>query len=239
MIKKQFLFLLLLPVGIAILFSSKLIIKPPAEVRGATSPSLIAVEDFENSEIPRDLGVTISHTVEEGDTLASVAKKYNADSQTIVDYPYNDIDDSFLLTVGQILIIPYGNIDKPVMSLHGEGSGVLSWPVVGEITQLESWFHEGAIDITGKTGDLIKAAASGEVMHIEKADKGYGWHVILDHGNLVTIYAHLSLINVSEGESVKRGQKIGELGQTGRSTGPHLHFEVRENGRPVDPLPLL
>lgn len=123
------------------------------------------------------------------------------------------------------------------------GSGVSSsgliWPVSGPITSPfgERWggFHPG-IDIGASMGTPIKAAASGRVI-VSGYNGGYGNLVVIDHGNgLATAYAHQSSIAVSVGQQVGQGQVIGYVGSTGFSTGPHLHFEVRVNGSPVDPM---
>lgn len=98
--------------------------------------------------------------------------------------------------------------------------------------------HEG-LDFSAATGTPILAAAAGIVVFAGR-NAGYGNMVDIDHGNgLVTRYAHASRMHVSAGEIVRQGQKIAEVGSTGRSTGPHLHFEVRVDGAPRDPLPYL
>jgi murein DD-endopeptidase MepM/ murein hydrolase activator NlpD len=95
-------------------------------------------------------------------------------------------------------------------------------------------FHEG-VDFAAETGTPINAAASGKVIYSE-THSAYGKTVDIDHGNgLVTRYAHASELLVKEGELVVRGQRIAKVGSTGRSTGPHLHFEVRLNGAPQNP----
>lgn len=115
------------------------------------------------------------------------------------------------------------------------GSGRLSWPVQGSISQYFRSGHTG-IDIAGSSGSPIRAADSGTVVYAGRQG-GYGNFVIINHGNgLVTRYAHCSSINVSTGQSVSSGQTIATRGSTGRSTGPHLHFEVLANGRFVNPL---
>ena len=130
---------------------------------------------------------------------------------------------------------------KPVKA----GSGVLSWPVRREVTSGFGYrvhpifnvrrMHTG-IDINGDMGDPIKAASAGTVVSAGWRG-GYGRCVVISHGgNLATLYGHLSVIQVSAGDKVQKGQVIGRVGSTGYSTGPHLHFEVRVNGDPVDPL---
>ncbi len=125
------------------------------------------------------------------------------------------------------------------------GNGLLVWPVSGRISSGYGWrihpifgtreFHTG-IDIAAPWGTPIEAAADGTVLFTGWM-RGYGMLVILDHGNgLSTTYSHLSSYSVHVGQRVKRGQVIARIGSTGWSTGPHLFFEVRENGRPVNPL---
>ena len=97
--------------------------------------------------------------------------------------------------------------------------------------------HPG-IDIDGETGDAVVAAARGTVAYGGPAFKGYtgyGNLVIIDHGAYQTIYAHLSRIDVAAGQPVEPGTLIGAIGRTGNATGSHLHFEVRVDGKPVDP----
>jgi murein DD-endopeptidase MepM/ murein hydrolase activator NlpD len=125
----------------------------------------------------------------------------------------------------------------------GGGGGTHSssgfiWPVSGPVTSGFGWrwgrMHEG-IDIGAACGTPIRAAAAGRVIYAGWMD-GYGNIVVIDHGGgLATAYAHQSSIYVSSG-SVAQGQTIGAVGSTGHSTGCHLHFEVRVNGTPVDPL---
>ena len=100
--------------------------------------------------------------------------------------------------------------------------------------------HHNGIDLAAQTGTPIYAAADGVVELVQRkiqSHKGYGLYIIINHDNgLKTLYAHLSRINVRKGQKVKRWDKIGEVGQTGRATGSHLHYEVRVNNKPVDPL---
>ncbi len=123
--------------------------------------------------------------------------------------------------------------------------GKLQWPVKGEImstfgmrvhpTFKTKTMHTG-IDIDGREGDPVRAAESGEVLYAGWL-RGYGQVIIIDHGSdLTTVYAHLSRIHVQEGLGVKVGQRIGSVGRTGVTTGPHLHFEVRVNGEARDPM---
>jgi len=130
-------------------------------------------------------------------------------------------------------------------SSSGGGSGVLIWPCSGTVVSDFGWrihpilgielFHTG-IDIAAPYGTPIKAAAGGKVT-MAAWYGGYGNCTIIDHGDgLSTLYAHQSSFKVSTGQSVAQGQLIGYVGSTGLSTGPHLHFETRVNGEPVDPM---
>ena len=92
------------------------------------------------------------------------------------------------------------------------------------------------MDFTGAIGTPIYATGNGVVTE-SQFDKGYGRHVIIDHGfSYKTMYAHMEKILVKKGQKVKRGDVIGYLGNTGLSTGPHLHYEVRKNDKPIDPI---
>lgn len=119
---------------------------------------------------------------------------------------------------------------KPVVGYFTSGFGIRINPVDGR-----EKMHEG-LDIANAIGSTIKAPASGVVTHADEKS-GYGLTVIIDHGyGLETVYAHNSKLLVHRGQQIKRGQPISKLGNSGRSTAPHLHYEVRANGIPVDPL---
>jgi len=133
-------------------------------------------------------------------------------------------------------------------SVVKEVSKKVAWPVQG-VTTLEfagsskyQKFHAG-IDIAnphGKVGDKISPFMDGTVTYAGEIFWGYGKHVIIDHGdNISSVYAHLNRISVYEGQEVKVADTIGEMGSTGWSTGPHLHFEIRVYGVPVNPKTIL
>jgi murein DD-endopeptidase MepM/ murein hydrolase activator NlpD len=123
-----------------------------------------------------------------------------------------------------------GVLDVPVPGGITSGFGVRVHPIFGT-----KRMHTG-VDFSGSSGTPIRAAAEGVVV-VAAERGGYGNAVIIDHGNaLATLYAHQSRMAVGEGAKVTRGQVIGYVGSTGFATGPHLHFEVRVNGNPVDPL---
>lgn len=200
-------------------------------------------------KIPPVTGVI--HRVKKGETVYSIAKYYKTDPQGIVDYPYNTFmnDETFELAVGQILIVPDGVMPKSEKVYLAQktpdagtvvASGVFVWPTSGKISQGFRWYHK-AIDIANETGTPILAADSGKVIVAGWPDNvGYGNRVVIDHGNgFVTLYAHMSRIAVTEGQTVARGSVIGYMGSTGRSTGPHLHFEIRLKGVNQDPMAYL
>lgn len=190
----------------------------------------------------------IIHKVRPGETIYSLAKYYKTDAQKIVNFPFNDFADldTFALAIGQTLIIPDGVMPeaRPIatavpVSEMAYGTGELAWPVGGNITQRPVWYHM-ALDIANSAAPGIAAASAGKVVLVERQRYAYGWHVIIDHGGgLSTLYAHLSEIYVEEGQQLSRGQIIAKMGSTGRSSGVHLHFEVRKGGVAINPLPFL
>lgn len=203
----------------------------------------------------------VSHTVKSGDTLESVAKKYTAEQQAILDYPFNDIGDDFKLRIGQVLIIPEGTppevaappkpriVAPPANQQPGSSGPAFSAPAGGNfvwpttyvyISQYFAWYHPG-VDLPNPSSPPVVAADGGVVTVAGWPDNyGYGNRVMIDHGNgYVTLYAHLSNIYVSAGQHVSRGQSVGRMGNTGRSTGTHLHFEIRFKGIAINPLAIL
>jgi murein DD-endopeptidase MepM/ murein hydrolase activator NlpD len=195
----------------------------------------------------------VSHKVESGDTVYSIAKKYNTDAQQIADFPFNDFanPETFSLVIGEVLIVPNGvppesqsNYKQPQYISINQGTIPLSqggwyWPVEGIITQYPAWYHM-AIDIAGSIGSPVYSAHSGTVDRVSEGtyDGGYGNNVWINDGDgIKTHYAHLNSINVSVGQSVVGGKTvIGTRGNTGRSTGPHTHFEISVNGSLINPL---
>lgn len=189
----------------------------------------------------------IVHKVKHGETIYTIAKKYQTDAQKIVNFPFNDFEDldTFALQVGQTLMVPDGVMPeaKPVYaripSITAGGAGRYLWPAGGSISQYPVWYHM-AVDIANKDAPGIASADSGTVVYVQYLRYAYGNHVIIDHGSgMSTLYAHLSEIYIAPGDRVGRGQIIGRMGSTGRSTGIHLHFEIRIDGRPVNPLSYL
>lgn len=189
----------------------------------------------------------IRHRVVRNDTVAKIAKQYNGDAESIITF--NDLGDATGLEVGTWVIIPGGR--KPIVapayavrSLRPPASaaptvgGTYTWPVgCRRITQYYSWRHSG-VDIACPSGTAIYAADSGTVIRAQGGwNGGYGLMVVIDHGNGVqSLYGHNSRLYVQVGDRVEKGQAISAVGSTGRSTGPHLHFEVRVGGVRKNPI---
>ncbi len=134
---------------------------------------------------------------------------------------------------------PAQQLPAPPPSLPPAPTGRLSWPTRGVITTYFSGWHPG-IDIANSLGTPIGAADGGTVIWAGWDNTGYGYRVVINHGNgYSTTYNHLSVISVRVGQSVGKGQTVGLMGSTGNSTGPHLHFEVLRNGVFVNPLGVL
>jgi murein DD-endopeptidase MepM/ murein hydrolase activator NlpD len=191
----------------------------------------------------------IVYKVAAGDTIYSLAKKYKTDSQKIVNFPANNFSDldTFALDIGQVLYIPDGVMPDtapvykpvPVPQFIAGAGGKFQWPTQGIITQYPVSYHM-AVDIANASAPPVAAGDAGVVSYAGCISYGYGCHVIIDHaGGFQTLYGHLQAIYVSVGQSVGRGQVIGRMGSTGRSTGTHTHFEVRKNGVLLNPLSFL
>lgn len=218
-------------------------------IRWANDLKTDVIKPGQTLKIPPVTGVV--HKVVSGDTVYSIAKKYGVDAQNIVNYIWNDFADpeTFALTPGQIIFVP-GGVIKPtpvpanykfVASIQAgvRGSSNFIWPTSGVITQYYVWYHQ-ALDIANPSAPSVIAANSGKIVYAGCLNWGYGCHVIIDHGNgYQTLYAHLSRYDVDAGQTVSQGQKIGVMGSTGRSTGTHLHFEIRSGGQLLNPLSFL
>lgn len=127
----------------------------------------------------------------------------------------------------------------PVPADWPYGSGDFAWPVYGWLSQGYRYDHR-AIDVAAPQGTPVTAADRGVVLRAGWNSQGYGRFVIVDHKiDYVTLYAHLDRVLVEEGQIVGKGQAIGTVGSTGNSTGPHLHFEIRDFGRLTNPLEML
>lgn len=199
--------------------------------------------------IPPVTGVV--YKVKPGDTVYSIAKKFQTDAQGIVDFPMNTFsdDETFALVAGQTLIVPDGVMSDEAAPAVPRFANVLTpdagaisatgtfvWPAFGRITQPFRYYHPG-LDIANHDGGQILSADAGVVAVAGWTNVGYGNHVIVDHGNgYQTLYGHLSQISVVVGQRVARSAILGQMGSTGRSTGTHLHFEIRTGGGNMDPL---
>jgi len=120
----------------------------------------------------------------------------------------------------------------------------LTWPGLSTVTSpFGGGRHHPGVDLKGSTGDAVTAAGAGTILLAGLAPAGYAGYgnvVLVDHGGgIATLYAHLSRVDVAMGQTVQQGQQIGAVGMTGMATGPHLHFEVRVNGTPQDPVPFM
>lgn len=219
-----------------------------------SNSSITSVNSIKQGQVIKIPPVTgVVHTVKSGETVYSIAKKYDVDAQVIVDFPFNTFtnDETFSLAIGQSVVVPEGVIPKEqpwspsstIARVTTPNAGVVSatgnwiWPAQGKISQYYSAWHK-AIDIANTSGGPILAADAGKVIVAGWPDNsGYGNRVIIDHGNgSHTLYGHLSKISVTVGQTVNRGNVIGMMGSTGRSTGTHLHFEIRTTGGLVNPL---
>lgn len=200
----------------------------------------------------------VRHKVAKGDTLASIAKRYKSDADDIASF--NGLEPGEKLSAGDSIIVPDGEMNipteqikkkptktngssgtkGPLVNIQTGPSGYYSKPVVNGI--LTQGYHDQyhALDISLPRGQSmgapILAAASGKVIVAKPSgfNGGYGEMIIIQHDNgTQTLYGHLSSVKVSVGQQVNRGDVIGGMGSTGRSTGPHLHFEVRGAKTPM------
>lgn len=200
-----------------------------------------------------------SHTVQDGETGLSIALDYGVAWSAIA--AASGIDPKKPIKPGQKLIIPTmtnGAAPVPAASPSPTPSAAPSpaatlppdtakaprfeWPVRGEIVRKfaarggKTAFHDG-VDMAGGKGDAVRAAAAGKVIYAGPGPQEYGLTVIVYHtGRWTTTYAFLDKITVKEGEKVKAGERVGKLGQTGIAKQPSLHFEVRRNKLPQDPV---
>jgi len=195
----------------------------------------------------------VLHTVSSGDTVSGIAQKYDTDLDEVI--AYNNLGEDAKLALGQKLIIPDGYIaPQTAPRINPRGSALatdtnanvppsasaagagLVWPTTSKhIAQYFRWGHTG-IDIDNRTRPPVYAAAAGIIEYTGWLG-GYGNLTIIDHGDgLRTYYAHLDKFYATKGQSIAKGDAIAKMGSTGRSTGPHLHFEVRRHGQPINPL---
>jgi lipoprotein NlpD len=203
----------------------------------------------------------VVHVVRRGQTLYRIARTYGVDPGELMRT--NGITDPRTLEVGQELFVPGATrvleveeapgalpsrpevaAPRPARAERDETAAAssrpaLAWPLRGVLYGrfgMRGGAHHDGIDIAAPEGSPVLAADDGTVIFVGR-QSGYGNVVILGHpAGLVTVYAHNSEVLVREGDRVTRGQRVARVGQTGRTTGPHLHFEVRDGVKPRDPL---
>lgn len=197
----------------------------------------------------------IMHTVVSGDTLLAIAKKYDVEANAIAEY--NKLADTHALSIGDKIIIPGATISIPRATppiigsrrladgedagptpepIKSAGAGMI-WPTATKhIAQYFRWGHTG-IDIDSRQPQQTIHAVDDGFVEYAGWLGAYGNLIIVNHDNgLQTYYAHNSKHYVGQGESVAKGQAIAQMGSTGRSSGPHVHFEVRRHGTPINPM---
>ena len=183
----------------------------------------------------------IQHKVVKGDTISSIVKKYKVEMDDVLDF--NGLKSNSNLTIGDTIIIPdaelaYVEPKKPAQAkltaaLHGANGpsypGYYARPVFGA-TRTQGLHGYNAVDLAAPVGTPIYASAAGTVIISLNGiwNQGYGNYIVVSHPNgTQTLYAHASKLLVKVGQQVKQGDMIALVGSTGKSTGPHLHFEIR------------
>jgi murein DD-endopeptidase MepM/ murein hydrolase activator NlpD len=186
----------------------------------------------------------IPYVVKKGDSLSRISQSMGVPLEAILDA--NDLQRD-VISAGQLVFVPGARMRSEDLKLAlGE---LFKYPLNGaRLTSPFGWRndpisgvrrHHAAVDLAAPLGTTVKAAMDGKVSSVG-FNATYGNYIILSHGNQYqSMYAHLSRLSVKEGERVTQGAKIGEVGSTGYSTGPHLHFAVYKNGRAVNPLDFL
>ncbi|MEW5960673.1 MAG: peptidoglycan DD-metalloendopeptidase family protein [Chloroflexota bacterium] len=183
--------------------------------------------------------VGVYHRAEAGDHVETIAARYGVTEADITAYPPNALYPPYHLTPGEGVIVPFGRKDAALPRPSPAPESPLAWPVAGQVTGGFTPDHP-ALDIGGPYGSTIYAAAAGTVTFAGWLNEGYGYSVIIDHGQgRETWYNHLKGTLLQAGGYVERGAPIAEMGSTGHSSGPHVHFEMRINGQPVNPTDYL
>ncbi|WP_223292771.1 M23 family metallopeptidase [Breznakiella homolactica] len=185
----------------------------------------------------------VPYTVKSGDSLSKIASGLGVPLEAVLDA--NDLD-SEIITPGTVLFIPGAKMRTEDLKMAlGE---LFIYPIRGRLTSPYGWrsdpftgvrrFH-AAIDLAAPTGTTIKASMDGRISAVGY-NSVYGKYVIVTHSNgYQTLYAHMNATSAVKGDYVTQGSKIGEVGSTGLSTGPHVHFAIYKNGRAVNPLEFL
>lgn len=213
-----------------------------AKMFGVSTNTITWANDIKNGKIREGqeliiLPITgVRHTVKKGDTLRSISNKYKADLDEIL--AYNNLSSDAKILPGDELIIPDGQVSGVQSAIASRNSassgaqvsaGYYLRPISGGRKSQGLHGYNG-VDIAAPVGTPIYASADGTVIVSKKSgyNGGYGLYVVVSHPNgTQTLYGHMSRVDVSVGERVSQGEVIGAVGNTGRSTGPHIHFEVR------------
>ena len=221
-----------------------------AKLFGVTINTILWANNISNKSIKEGDVLTIlpitgiKYTAKTGDTLASIAKKYKGDIFEIAKY--NGISEDSALALGQEIIVPEGEVEalKPRLVTTSSKKSIkkIITAPLGFFVKPLAWFvktqgihGKNAVDLAAKVGTPVVATASGKVIVSKFGgyNGGYGNMIVIAHkNNIQTLYAHLSAINVPIGSTVEQGQIIGAVGSTGKSTGSHLHIEVRGAANP-------
>ncbi len=214
-----------------------------AKMYGVSINTIIWANDLPNTIIKEGqkliiLPITgIKHTVKKGDTVESIAKKYKADAEEIRQF--NNLGSKGSLAVGEDIIVPDAELALTPKAVSGGAKvrgtggplyeGYYKSPIAIYKKSQGPHGYNG-VDLAAPSGTPVMASASGEVIISRNYgwNGGYGNYIVIEHGNgTQTLYSHLLSNSVFEGYHVVKGQVIGYVGSTGKSTGPHLHFEVR------------
>lgn len=210
-----------------------------AKMFGVSVNTIVWANDIKNGLIaPGDdlviLPVSgVKHKVKEGDTLQSIAKKYDADLGEVLSY--NGLSLDAKLAVGEEVIVPNAEVEtiaKTPVKTGGtvNSAGYFIRPISGG-HKSQGIHGYNAVDLAAPIGTKIVAAAGGKVIVSKNNgayNGGYGNYVVISHPNgTQSLYAHMKGVNVEVGQTVKQGDLVGTIGMTGRTTGPHVHFEIR------------
>lgn len=185
--------------------------------------------------------------VADGDTLETIARRAGVPPEDILEA--NGLESAAQIRPGMSIFVlqPPPPPPEPLVAASVPGGGLrLQWPLTTVAVTVGSPFgarwgrpHEG-IDLPAPVGTPVFAAAEGQVVYAGHGVRGYGNMIVIKHaGDLLTVYAHNSALLVSRGQPVRAGDRIARVGQSGRATGPHLHFEVRSGQIPRDPMTYL
>ena len=179
----------------------------------------------------------VFHRIEAGQTLHTISKTYGVTVETLLTA--NDLADRNRIEAGQMLLIPGAEHVLTVPATRGTSRGLFRKPVQARLNsaygQRRGGMHYG-VDLGAAKGTPVYAARAGRVSYVGSGYRGYGKLVIIDHSDgYQTLYAHNSRLIARKGKKVTAGQIIAHVGATGNATAPHLHFEIRKNGRPQNP----